>query len=253
MPDPRLEIFSFGYEGWGNATPELVRSVDAVEAARGFDPPVFVDVRIRRGGRAVGFREKTFEQFLGETRYRWMKELGNDSVVTGEDEIRIHDPSAAPELIRVAREVGAERRRILYYCHCLVPGSCHRAVVAGLLVSAAAKSRAALKVEEWPGGEASRATLPVDGTLLQQVRKGRRSVQLGSELPPVALLGLPWGSVVELGSGDESAWVVSGPARFSSGQWYLPVMAGDAFGSEAEASAAGRTFRADNGYEPQFA
>jgi hypothetical protein len=36
-------IFTWGYYGWGNATPQLVEAVDAVETSRGFEPPIFVD------------------------------------------------------------------------------------------------------------------------------------------------------------------------------------------------------------------
>jgi hypothetical protein len=41
-----LSLFSWGYWGWGNAARQLVEAVDAVEQARGFQPPLFVDVRI---------------------------------------------------------------------------------------------------------------------------------------------------------------------------------------------------------------
>ncbi len=34
--------------------------VDAVEHARGFAPPLFVDVRVRRSVRALGFRDRAF-------------------------------------------------------------------------------------------------------------------------------------------------------------------------------------------------
>jgi len=44
----RLTLFSFGYYGWGNHTRDLVEAVDTVEASRGFAPPTFVDIRIRR-------------------------------------------------------------------------------------------------------------------------------------------------------------------------------------------------------------
>jgi hypothetical protein len=37
-------IFSWGYYGWGNATPQLIEAVDAVETSRGFEPPIFVDI-----------------------------------------------------------------------------------------------------------------------------------------------------------------------------------------------------------------
>ena len=68
-------LFSWGYYGWGNHTPNLVEAVDAVETSRGFEPPIFVDVRIRRSVRAAGFKGPAFERLLGErtTRHRWMK------------------------------------------------------------------------------------------------------------------------------------------------------------------------------------
>jgi hypothetical protein len=37
----KTTIFTFGYYGWGNATPQLVDAVDAVETSRGFEPPIF--------------------------------------------------------------------------------------------------------------------------------------------------------------------------------------------------------------------
>ena len=73
----RLTIFTWGYYGWGNHTTQLVKAVDAVEASRGFEPPIFVDVRIRRTVRAIGFQGTNFEKLLGPKRHRWMKELGN--------------------------------------------------------------------------------------------------------------------------------------------------------------------------------
>jgi hypothetical protein len=35
-------LFTWGYYGWGNHTPDLVKAVDAVETNRGFQPPMFV-------------------------------------------------------------------------------------------------------------------------------------------------------------------------------------------------------------------
>jgi hypothetical protein len=71
-----LTLFTWGYYGWGNATPQLVKAVDTVEASRGFEPPIFVDIRLRRTVRARGFREKAFVKLLGPSRYRWMNSLG---------------------------------------------------------------------------------------------------------------------------------------------------------------------------------
>jgi hypothetical protein len=50
-----ITLFSWGYWGWGNATEQLVESADLAEKKRGFKPPVFVDIRRKRQGRAKGF------------------------------------------------------------------------------------------------------------------------------------------------------------------------------------------------------
>ena len=75
-------IFSWGYYGWGNHTSRLVEAVDAVETGRGFEPPLFVDIRIRRSVRAVGFTGSAFETLLGKDRHRWMRSLGNKFIET---------------------------------------------------------------------------------------------------------------------------------------------------------------------------
>lgn len=71
-----ITVFSWGYWDWGNATRELVRAVDAVEAARGFNPPLFVDARFSRSVRAKGFNGNAFAQVVGSARYEWMQGLG---------------------------------------------------------------------------------------------------------------------------------------------------------------------------------
>ena len=97
-------IFSWGYEGWGNATKELKEAVDAVELARGFKPPVFVDVRLRREVRAIGFRGAAFAQTVGKDRYVWMKCLGNLRIAQHRGGIEIAEPSAAQDLLKLALE-----------------------------------------------------------------------------------------------------------------------------------------------------
>src|SRR5579883_3229098 len=72
-----LTMFTWGYDGWGSSTRQLKEAVDAVEQERGFDPPLFVDLRISRSVRAEGFRENAFEKAVGRGRYQWMPSLGN--------------------------------------------------------------------------------------------------------------------------------------------------------------------------------
>src|SRR5215213_1962920 len=97
-----ITLFSFGYHGWGNHTADLVRAADAVEAARGFGPPVFVDTRVRRSVRAAGFTGNAFGKLLGG-RHVWIPRLGNEHVVTRTGPtIQIADPTAADDLLTLA-------------------------------------------------------------------------------------------------------------------------------------------------------
>src|SRR4051812_31310705 len=136
-------IFTFGYYGWGNHTPQLVRAVDAVETSRGFEPPLFVDIRIRRSVRAAGFTGSNFEKLLGKERYHWMKSLGNKFIETRTGPpIQIAEPKAADELLDLAIESARNKQRILFFCSCQWPRydgktHCHRTTVAGLVWKAA--------------------------------------------------------------------------------------------------------------------
>lgn len=39
-----ITIFSWGYHGWGNHTPYLIKALDAVKESRGFKPLMFVGI-----------------------------------------------------------------------------------------------------------------------------------------------------------------------------------------------------------------
>src|SRR5258706_12253479 len=77
--NPSTPLFSFGYWGSGSATHALVAGIDAAETLRGYAPPLWVDIRISRSVRAVGFRSHAFARLLG-SRYVWLPDLGNLSV-----------------------------------------------------------------------------------------------------------------------------------------------------------------------------
>ncbi len=42
----KLNLFSFGYWGWGNHLKELVAMMEALERFRRFKPPILVDIRL---------------------------------------------------------------------------------------------------------------------------------------------------------------------------------------------------------------
>lgn len=118
-----LTLFTWGYWGWGNSTGQLIEAVDAVEGARGFGAPLFVDIRLSRSVRAPGFNGRAFEEAVGASRYRWMPDLGNLAVQDGGDEpIKIKNPAAAETLLDIADEAARDNRRVVFFCACETPG-----------------------------------------------------------------------------------------------------------------------------------
>jgi len=218
-------MFTWGYYGWGNATPQLIEAVDAVELSRGFEPPIFVDIRIRRNVRAKGFVGNVFEKRLGPSRHRWMKSLGNRFIVTRTGpEIQIAEPSAVAELLDLALESAGHNQRLLFFCSCQWPIACHRATVAGLVLAVAKERAVPVEIVEWPGGEPRQIDLDVTPQVLVAVRKGRMTVPLGKQPDLAQVAGLPWCSIAKLQSNGEKLHRVVGPAMRHPDQWVLPIL-----------------------------
>lgn len=222
-----LSMFSWGFAGWGNATAELVAAVDAAETKRGFNPPIFVDIRYKRTGRAKGFKEHTFEDLLGWRRYRWMPTLGNRAIATGKRKTDIAAPKAARNLLDVALEASDKRVRVIFFCACPSPFGtrCHRHEVTKLLRREARLRAIPLEVSEWPGGQPSARpfAMRVPPSSIPALLRGRSSVPLHREKVPAALVGIPWGTIVRLKSAGEELLVPVGPAAYRSGSWVLPM------------------------------
>jgi hypothetical protein len=230
-----LSLFSWGYWGWGNATGQLVEAVDLAERARGFEPPIFVDCRLRRQGRAKGFVGEAFRDLLGPTRYCWMQELGNEEIATGGKGVRIRNPEAVVELLDLAAQAAEENRRIIFYCACEYPSldgelTCHRLTISDLLLEHASRVGQAVAVVEWPGGEPRDVQITVERQLFASLMGERKSLPFPDDrLREFA--GLPWGSLATIRreGDDATGTVLVGPARFawsSKGEsyWYLPVI-----------------------------
>jgi hypothetical protein len=219
------QIFSWGYWGWGTAAPQLIAAADAAEKQRGFGPPMFVDIRLKRTGRAPGFRGDTFERLLGRKRYRWMPTLGNANVSTGRA-ARIACPLAADHLLDLALDIQERNRRVIFFCACESPRAswCHRHKVAQLLLRSGRRRDLSVEVEEWPGGKpADRARdLRVSPEILRNVRRGAKVVPLNRVRVPAEFAGLPWGTIAMLKAGHDEYPVAVGPAAYRQGTWVLP-------------------------------
>jgi len=226
----KTTIFTWGYYGWGNHTPQLVEAVDAVETRRGLEPPLFVDIRIRRSVRAAGLTGPAFERLLGEDRHRWMKSLGNKFIQTRTGpNIQIAEPAAADELLDLAIDLARRKQRLLFFCSCQWPRcdgeiNCHRTTVAELVLEAAKKREVQVEIVEWPGGEPKQIELDVTPQLFAAVGKGRMTVPLGNPLDLAEIAGVPWCSVATLRSKGEQLHRVVGPAISRKDGWALPVL-----------------------------
>jgi len=188
---------------------------------------------LRRQGRAKGFVVNAFRDLVGESRYRWMEDLGNLAIATGEGGVQIKNPAAVSALLDLASHAARERRRVMLYCACEFPRvdeklACHRLTITDL--AHATKIGQAISVVEWPGGEPVEARLKVDHKLFSAAMRGRMSIPFDSNrLSDFA--GLPWGSLVALDcdSSATTGYAAVGPARFAvsksvDGYWYLPVI-----------------------------
>lgn len=231
-----VTLFSWGYWGWGNATRQLVKAVDTAEKKRGFRPPIFVDIRLRRQGHAKGFVGNAFRDVIGASRYRWIGCLGNAHIAAGKKGIKIKCPEAAAELLDRAIHAAKDRRRVIFYCACEFPWykgkrRCHRDAVTELLLAEAEKRGRSISVVEWPGGQPVDARLKVDQKLFRSVISGRWNIPFDEDKLQ-AFAGLPWGSVLTLVSaedGDKQLVAVGPPIYATSksgkvgGHWQLPV------------------------------
>ena len=222
-----LNVFSWGYWGWGTSTRKLVHVADTVEASRGFEPPVFVDVRLRRTVRAKGFCGTAFENLLGDDRYHHFQDLGNLRIATGGSGITIKNPAAANDLFEVVLHCCRESRRVIFFCACEYPhgsrGRCHRTQVARLLLNEAKRRDRRLQVVEWPGGKPSSQKLLVSPSVFQTVAAGaRKNIPIGSKFGPMGCLS--WGSVLQLLSHEDSVHVITGPAKYRDNKWAVPVL-----------------------------
>ena len=227
----QLSLFTFGYWGWGSETPLLLDVTAAVEQARGFAPPCFVDIRASRSVRAAGFRDSALEKLAGKERYVWMQKLGNKRVAERTDgQAEIIEPDAVEALLDLALERSRRKQRIIFFCACEWPGTsenprCHRRMVADLLLSSAKRRHLDVGVGEWPGGEPSKLDVEVPSKDFKVfVRDG---ASLKTSLEPAVTAGLPWGSLVTARNAHEEYPFLSGPGKPSRGKLVLPKLVWD--------------------------
>ena len=226
-------LFTFGYWGWGNSTRQLVQMIDAVEESRGHEPPLFVDLRIRRTVRAIGFSNDAFGRLVGDERYVWMHELGNAAILEG-GAMRLEDPHAALDLLTLSGSLARKNRRVIAFCACEFPRiegrvACHRVVVADKVLSHARRQGIHIRIVEWPGEDRAgdRAEIRLPGREYVRILRGGRWMPIGGQLTLAEAGSLPWYRPVTVKNEDDtgsSMRILSGPARYVGGSWCLPAL-----------------------------
>ena len=223
-----FKAFSFGYYGWGHYTRQLLETADALETSRGHAPPVFVDVRYKRHGRAVGFVGTNFEKLAGANRYRWMQGLGNKNIGT-DGAIAIASPGTSLELLETVKAAAAENRRVLFFCACLAPKTdncmaCHRVAVAKLLRNAGSMQGHTVDVQEWPGGDPLEYELEVSPRDFASINAGGWTINMRGRPDNFAeLAGIPWCSIASISSGRRTIHRLIGPLQHRAAGWCLPI------------------------------
>jgi hypothetical protein len=223
-----LTAFTWGYWGWGNAAPQLVKAVDALERARGSKPPLFVDIRLSRSVRAPGFRDHAFEKLLGPKRYLWMPKLGNELFRTGEMEL--HDETGARDLLDAIVSASKKSRRVIFFCACQSPNrvdGCHRYLARDALLREAKRARVPLIVQEWPGTFPSGQVdlvVKADEACAETLRREVDWILMPPGVKLAKLAALPFGALVRFETKAEPMHALAAEVRFRRGAWYLRRM-----------------------------
>jgi hypothetical protein len=227
-------LFTWGYWGWGAVPERAVEAFDAVERARGFAPPLFVDIRMSRSSRARGFTGRAFANAVGQHRYEWMRGLGNRAYRDAHGAIEIAEPRAAGELFELAQRAAQAQRRVIFFCACKHPReagrtSCHRDAVTDLVLDHARDCGEDATVVEWPGGTAITFELSVSERCLRNALRGRATLPVDGEFahgPDLAYFaGLPHCSIAELRvhqASERPVRALVGPAVYQK-KWVLPI------------------------------
>ena len=189
-----------------------------------------------------------------------MPELGNRNVKLNRPGICIDKPEAARDLLQRALHYARQKRRVLFFCSCkdLDAKTCHRTKVADLVLKEATRKRHAIEIVEWPGGKPASTQIAVTVTpaiqkaVARGEQNGRKNIPLRKNSNLDELIGLPWGSIVNLHAGDRVLPIVSGPAKYQGG-WQLRVLRCGKIGGDADQlNQWAVNFRRRKGLEPRF-
>ena len=172
-----------------------------------------------------------------------MPDLGNKCVPEKREGIEIKNPAAVKELLQ--RALDRPTRRVIFFCSCEPPASCHRKIVGQLLLKYAEKREAAITVIEWPGEEPRDLTIDVSlATLRQLEREEKKSIPIPPSMPIGDAAAVPWGTIATMQSGAQQVKLLIGPASFNAAGSHLRV-----FPKEPGTRANSKAFRKRLGFE----
>lgn len=147
-------VYLFGYEGWG---PHVRLMKDAfirhnmLVRGRGLK---WVDVRLRRSVRAVGFSGNNPEKILGRGYYSWISDFGNKAIEGGHGIKDIH--RGFLQLQEELHEAEKGNYDLIMFCSCDL-SSCHRYEVRRQISQM--EEGKGIEFREWPYSEVSEIDL----------------------------------------------------------------------------------------------
>lgn len=120
-------IYTFGYEGWGPHLSLLKKTFEAQNMlirGRGLR---WVDVRLKKQSRAKSFTGSNPEKLFGSNKYTHIKELGNESIATKSNKIKLFDQKLGyAKLENELLKARAENKDLILFCSCIAYDECHR-------------------------------------------------------------------------------------------------------------------------------
>lgn len=139
-------VYLFGYDGWGPHV-ELMKAAflghNKRVRGRGLK---WVDARLKRTVRAIGFRDNTPEKILGKDNYIWINEFGNLGIVDGGN-IKIKDlHGGLNKLLAELHSAEKNKSDLILFCQCDQP-DCHRYTVRSEILNT--KEGKQLQFAEW--------------------------------------------------------------------------------------------------------
>lgn len=122
-------LYTWDYDGWGPHVPLMKKVFIEHNMAYAGRSLKWIDLRLSRAVRAVGFNNDEPERLLGRDHYAWIPEFGNVAVKEG-GKMRLKDfKKGYARLLEEIAFCTKKKMDIILFCHCPFIWECHRGMV----------------------------------------------------------------------------------------------------------------------------